>query len=239
MATYEQLRDRALGRVGCTGQSEAQTIAQVALEEAMKFVAFHVRVPSLIASATATAPADPELESNAIALDASGFNIASTYQCPDRLYVKRDNTVTDIGTPYEFLEYHHFQDLKSVPIKERSGVIESGFGDERPRFCYTITPNDKLWAQPLQEDNVLTLVYRKVPAAYSGAASPEILPMFDYILVNGAEIALKEWLREPAEISTLWSLFEAGLMRDVERYDSFLNSQRKRTQLRIHRSYRP
>lgn len=238
MATYEALRDRALAQVGLTGQTEAQTVAQTALEEAMKFVAFYVRVPSLIASATATAPADAELESNAITLGASGFNISAAYQCPDRLYVKKDSAEVNIGTPYEFLEYHHFQDLKSVPMGARPGIFDLGNYDERPRYCYTITPSSKVWAQPLSEDNVLTLVYRVSPAAYSGAATPEILGLFDYILVNAAVIALKEFLREPAEITTLWSLFEAGLMKDVQRYDLFLNSQRKRSHFRIHRSYR-
>ena len=39
MSTYDTLRDRALNRTGLLGQSEAQTVAQMALEEAMKFVA--------------------------------------------------------------------------------------------------------------------------------------------------------------------------------------------------------
>lgn len=238
MATYEALRDRALNQVGLLGQSEAQTVAQVALEEAMKFVAFHVRIPSLIASATATAPASPELESNAIAIGVGGFAVSATYQCPDRLYIKSDSTITDIGTPYDFVEYHHFQDLKSISGVARTGIFESALGDERPGFSWTVTPSDKVWASPIKENNVLTLVYRKVPAAYSGAASPEILAMFDHILVNGAVIALKEYLREPAEITTLWTLFENGLMKEVERYDLFLNGQRKRSHFKMHRSYR-
>lgn len=238
MATYEALRDRALNQVGLLGQSEAQTVAQVALEEAMKFVAFHVRIPSLIASATATAPASPELESNAIAIGGGGFAVSATYQCPDRLYIKSDSTITDIGTPYDFVEYHHFQDLKSIPGVARTGIFQSALNDERPGFSWTITPSDKVWASPIKEDNVLTLVYRKVPAAYSGAASPEILVMFDHILVNGAVIALKEYLREPAEITTLWTLFENGLMKEIERYDLFLNGQRKRSHFKMHRSYR-
>ena len=224
--------------MGGVGQTDLQTVAQAALEEAMKFVAFHVRVPSLIASATATAPASPELEANAIAIGVGGFAVSSTFQCPDRLYIKKDSSVADIGTPYEFLEYHHFQDLKSIPGATRRDIFNPAALDERPQYSYTITPSDKIWAYPIAEDNLLTLVYRKVPAAYSGAASPEILAMFDYILVNGAVIALKEFLREPTEITTLWGLFEQGLKADVERYDLFLNGQRKRSHLKIHRSYR-
>ena len=242
MATYQALRDRALSQVSCTGQSEAQTVAEVALEEAMKFAAFHVRIPSLIASATATAPASPELEANAISLTggAGTFQITSgVYQAPDRLYVKKDSSATGPGTPYRFYEYHHFLDLKSIPAGTRVGIMEPGTIDERDDYSYTINPSDKLWANPLTQGNVLTLYYRKSPAAYSAAVTPEILPLFDYILVNAAVLALKEWLREPAELTTLWALFEQGLMTDVHRYDLFLNAQRKRSHLQIHRSYRP
>lgn len=238
MSTYLQLRDAALNQVGCAGQAEAQTLAQVALQEAMKYVAFHVRVPSLIASATATAPANPTLEANAITLDTGGFNILSTFQCIDRLYIKKDSTITDIGTPYEYLEYHYFQDEKSVPANERVGIINTGAWDCRPKRSYTITPGNALWAYPLVQNNVLTLVYRIVPAVYGDSTIPEVLPMFDYILVKGAVLALKEFLREPDSITTMWDLFDQYLMTDCQRYDLFLNGQRKRTHMRIHRSYR-
>lgn len=239
MATYEALRDRALARVGLTGQTEAQTVAQAALEEAMKFVAFNVRVPSLVASATATAPASPELESNAITLGVGGFNITATYSTPDRLYVKKDSSATDYGVPYEFVEYNHYIDLKSIPGGIRSDLFSSATIDELYDRAYTITPSGKVWARPLAQNNVLTLFYRQVPAAYSGAATPEILPMFDYILVNAAELVLKEWLREPTEILDTWELYEAKLGKQVERYDRFLHGQRKRSHLKIHKSYRP
>lgn len=241
MAIYSTLRDRALGQVGCTGQTEAQAVAEVALEEAMKFVAFHVRVPSLIASATATAPASPELEANAIAIEggAGTFQIsAGVFQAPDRLYVKKDSSAVSPGTPYEFLEYHHFLDLKSIPGGTRIGIMEPGVLDERPARSWTITPSNKVWANPLTQGNVVSLYYRKSPAANTGGNTPEILPMFDYILVNGAVIALKEFLREPAELTTMWALFEQALLKDCQRYDLFLNSQRKRSHLQIHRSYR-
>lgn len=242
MSTYTALRDRALGQVGCTGQTEAQSLAAVALEEAMKFVAFHVRIASLIATATATAPASPELEANAITIEGGGgtFGVTSgVFQAPDRLYVKQDSTIVDIGVPYDFLEYDHYQDLKNIPSLLRTGVMDSSVLDERPRRSYTITPSSKIWAEPLTEGNVLTLRYRTVPAAYgAGSGTPEIMPMFDYILVKGAVLALKEWLREPEEIITMWELFEKGLLKDVQRYDNFLNSQRKRGHFRIHRSYR-
>jgi hypothetical protein len=91
---------------------------------------------------------------------------------------------------------------------------------------------------PLKEGNYLTLYYRITPAAYSGAATPEILPLFDHILCNGAELALKEWLREPDRVINMWQLFEANLMSDIQRYNEFNAGQRRRTHLKIHKSYR-
>lgn len=239
MSTYGTLRDRATARVGLTGQSEAEGIAQAALEEAMRYISFIVRVPSLVGSATATAPASPTLEANAITLDTGGFNILSSYSTPDRLYVKKSSAIVGYGTPYEFLEYNHFIDLKSLAGGARTDLFRPGLLDERPDFSYTITPANTIWAYPLTQNNVLTLFYRKTPAAYSGAATPEILPMFDYILVNAAEIVLKEWLREPAELTDMWELFEAKLGSQIRQYDLHLQSQRHRTHYRIHRSYRP
>lgn len=239
MSTYDQLRDRSLNQVQLLGASDAQIVAQIALEEAMKYVAFNVRVPSLIGSATATAPANASLEASAIDLGASGFNISSSFQCVDRLYVKKDSSTAILGTPYEYEEYNIFQDLKAVPSANRHSVFCSATSDERPRYSYTITPAGKLWAQPLTQNNVLTLFFRKVPAPYSGNNTPEILAMFDWILVNAAVLALKEWLREPEAITSLWMLFDQYLKADVEKYSLFLKGQRKRTHLKIHRSYRP
>lgn len=239
MATYSALRDRALNRVGCLDQTEAQTVAQMALEETMKLVALKVRVPGLIATATATAGASPELEANAIAIETTGFGVtAGVFMAPDRLYVKKDSSIADKGTPYEYLEYDHYVDLKSVPWGERQTLYESGLHDERPRFAWTITPSNKIWAEPLTEDNVLTLRYRKAPAAYVAGNTPEISAQFDFILVNGAELVLKEWLREPEAITTTWALLQDGLQQDIENYDIEINGQRKRKALKVHRTYR-
>lgn len=237
--TYATLRDRALSQVGCLGQSEAQIVAQTALEEAMKFVAFKVRIPSLIASATFTALASPDLEVNAIPLGSAGFNISSSYQAPDRLYIAVDSNATVPGLPYEFLEYAYFLDLQAIPSTIRIGISSPYTADDRPLYCYTITPANTVWIRSIVQGNIVTFYYRISPVAYNSSSSPEILPMFDYILVNGAVIALKEWLREPAEVTTLWSLFEAGLTPDTQKYDEFLNGQRKRSHLKVHRSYRP
>lgn len=236
--TYEQLRDAALKRVGHLGQSDTEQVAEAALEEAMKFVAYYVRIPSLIGSATATAGASPMLESNAITLSTGGFNITSTYQAPDRLNVKRTSADTDIGIPYTYYEYHVFQDLRNIPGLYRYGLSGPAVNDESSDYAYTITPDGKLWATPLAENNILTLYFRKSPAAYSGSAYPEILPLFDTILVNAAETVLKEFVREPEAIVNMWELFERHLIMDIDKYDQFINGQYNRSELKMHRSYR-
>lgn len=236
MATYQTLRDEALALVGGEGQLDLQSVAEKALYQCMKWVAFHVRVPSLTSSATATAPADAHLEDNAITLGASGFNVSSTFQCVDRLYVKNDSTTEGKGIPYDYYEYHHFLDLINIPGGYREYADSTW--DEAAEFRFTITPSNKLWAQPLSEGNVLTLFFRIEPAAYNGSGTPEILPLFNHILVEGAVLVLKEWLREPAEIMTMWNLFENGLKAQREEYDRQINGTRKRTSLRMHRSYR-
>ena len=238
MSTYQTLRDRALSRVNCVGATEAQTIAQAALEECMRFVAFHVRIASLIAKATATAPASPQLEANAITLDTGGFNVLSTFQTPDRVYSKKDSSTTGYGTPYEFREYHHFLDLQSQPMAARQGIFYPAFYDERPQYCYTITPDSKIWLAPVVVNNVITLFYRKTPAAYANQGVPEIHTLFEHILTTGAELALKEWLREPDAIISMWQLFDSNLMTQIEENDRQINGGRKRRQLKIHKSYR-
>lgn len=236
MATYQALRDEALSLVGGEGQEDLQDVAEKALYQCMKWVAFHVRILNLIGSATATAPADAHLEDNAITLGVGGFNVTSTFQCVDRLYVKHDSSTEGKGVPYDYLEYHHFLDLLNVPggYRELADVT----WDEAPEFRFTVTPSGKLWAQPLIEGNVLTLFFKKEPAAYADNGTPEILPLFNHILVEGAVLVLKEWLREPAEIMTMWNLFDNGLKSQREEYDRQINGARKRTSLRMHRSYR-
>jgi hypothetical protein len=238
MSTGQTLRDRALKQVGCLGQTEAEDFAELALEECMKFVAFNVRVPSLIGSAQATAPADPDLEASAIPIGLTGFAVSATFKAPDSLWVKKDSSAVNYGTPYDFLEYDHFLALGAIPTQIREG-FDALVASERPKHCWTITPSDKVWATPLTEGNVLTLFFRKEPAAYGDAVTPEIHALFDYILVNGAVLALKEWLREPDGVVNMWQIFRDGLAQDIADYKSHLNGRRKRSNIRIHRSYRP
>lgn len=240
MSTYDTLRDRALNFVGCFGQVEAQTVAQIVLEEAMKFVAFYVRIPSLIASSQFTIVAsNPQTEANAPTLDAAGFNVLASYQAPDRLYVKSSASADGYGVPYEYLEYHYFIDLQSIPSGGRIGVSTPGTVDERPRYSWTITPSNKVWISPLTTGNVATLFYKKNPAAYSGAGTPEILPRYDYILVDACTAVLKDWLRDPEAVTTARDIFRAKIMPDIGLYDLENSAARKRSHLKIHKSYRP
>lgn len=239
MTTYLELRDEALARVSCTGQTLAQGVAQNALKEAMKFVAFHVRVLSLISKATFTVVSTaPTLEANAIPIGVSGFAASATFQCVDRLYIAKDAAAKTPGLPYDFYEYHNFLDLNNIPDNIRWG-LNSTTGTELSPRPYTLTPSNSIWTTNIATGNVATLFYRVSPAAYADGTTPEINPLFTSILVSAAEIALKEWLREPEQMTHLWALFEAALMPDIQRYDNFVTGGRKRSHVKIHRSYRP
>ena len=213
-------------------------LAEIALAECVKFVSFHIRVAALVGSATATAPASPELESNALSIT-TDFSI-SDFRTPDRLFVKQNSSSVEKGAPYEFLEYDTALDLLYSP-SSRFGITRDSdsYGDDIPERWYTITPSNKIWARPLSEGNVLTFFYRKEPAAFVAGNTPEINPQFDWILTKGAVLAIKEAQREPDRIMSMWDLFSAGLGDDLDRYDSFLNGRRKRDEIRIHKSHRP
>lgn len=239
MATYQQLRDDVLSKTGYTGQLEATTVVEKALAEAMKFVAFNVKIASLIKKATATAPASPELESNAIAIGSGGFNI-SDFQQIDKLFVKSASATSGYGLPYDPKEYWDILELQAIPSPYNGTRLldtERSF-DDTPKRWYTQTPDDKIWCKPVKQGDILTLFYRTEPAAYNNSNTPEISSRFNYILVKAGELALKEFLREPDQISTMWDLFEAVLQKDIAKYNDALAGGRVRDSFKIHRSYR-
>jgi len=236
MTTYDGLVSTVLELCDHVGSTDAQTVANRAMALCMRYVSSRVELPSLIGSASFTWGA---LTTSAPLFTSQGFNITeSTYGSPNRLYVKRDSSATDPGIPYEFLEYVHWLDLKSaVSGGARSSLFEPPSNDERPQYAYTIDHSNALIAYPIAENNVLKFYYNKLPAAFAGGATPEIPAQFDYILINGASLYLKEWIREPADILDSYRIFQS-LNPQIEEMDSFLNARRKRRQLKLANSYR-
>lgn len=241
MSTYLQLRDRAISQISLTGNADAQEVAQIALQECMRYVAHKVRVPALLPTVAAAAPAPGG--DGVIAMTLTGtFALGSgVYQAPDRLWVAKtsgDVTALDKGTPYKYYPIEAYRDLSNIAPNFRTYIDSDSINDLDSKFRWTVDEaTGTVYIDPVEEGNYVTLQYHKSPAAYADGTTPEILPLFDYILVDGAVLALKEWLREPGEILTYRSLFRA-LDPDIEEYKRHIAGTRKRTQLRMHRSYR-
>lgn len=211
------------------GDSDAAAIAEIALEEALKYVAQKVYLPALVASATYTwGVSDTEASLS------SDFGI-SDFETPVLLLVAENASST--GVPYVFREWLEYEQIRAVPGGIRVNLTSATSYDERPDRVYTLNPSNELIAYPIKAGNVLTLYYRKSPAAYSDAGTPEMPSLFDSILVNGAVMYLKEYIREPEQIINPYKLFK-DLDEQIEELDHHLKSQRQRRPMKLSARYR-
>lgn len=223
MATYGTLKDRVLRLTEQIGVVDAGEVAKIALEEVVKYVSTKVVLPQLIGSATYTWQS-----SDTSASIAADFGV-SDYETPVRLYVD--------DVPYEYREFLVYKDLKSVPLGYRDGISSEDIYDERPQKCWTVNFSNEIELDPVSTGAVLQLYYAKPPASYSDAGTPELPARFDHILVTGAVLVLKEYLREPEQIIDYYTLFSA-LDNQIRELDIALNSLRKRNVIKIHPRYR-
>lgn len=231
--TYSQLKATVLTLCDESGSTDAGAVVEVALLETLKYIATQVEVPGLTSSAQATWGA----ATTSLSIT-SDFNI-SDFASANRLYVKKDSTSEDYGTPYDFVEFLHWHDLKSVPNNNfREYISTPARLDERPLKSWTLgLDQDDVFIDPIAENNVVTLFYNKEPAAYADGGYPEIGAKWDYLLVAGASLVLQYWLREPDIIIDHHSII-AGIDPLIAKYDSELNTRRKRDQLKISHRYR-
>ena len=236
--TYAQLKSEVLTLCDfSTAALDAGAVVEKALENVMRYVARKVELPGLIASAsfTAISATDPIPLFTAL-----GFNITqANYDSPNRLYIRNTSTATQPGQPYDYLEFMHWLELKSVPSgAPREDSLSWGSLDERPTRAYTIDLTNGMNAYPIAIGNVLTFYYNKPVTAYADAGFPELpAPSFDTLLVNGAMMVLQAWTKEPDSLVDYYSVFRA-LDPEIGDLDSFLNSRRKRSSFKIHNSYR-
>lgn len=230
--TYLQLRDRVLTFCDQVGSDDAAELVEAALEESMKYITSKIELPGLLHSAQATWGSSTT--SLSIVTD---FGVAD-YASPDRLYVKKDSTADNYGLPYDYVEWMHWHDLKSVPSGDiRDSIFSPASLDERPARAWTIENNDLIHISPYATDNVLSLFYFSEPAAYSDAGTPEIPAKWDYILVSGGVLILKEWLREGDLVVEPRTILK-GLDEQIAEMDSELSGKRKRGNLKISHRYR-
>lgn len=224
MATYSTLRGRVLSLTNQTGVTVVETIAEIGLEEAMKYVATKVELPALHKSASYT-----WLSSDTYADLATDFAV-SDFETPDVLYVNE--------IPYDFREYEEWLQLKASPTINRVNLSSPATVDERPDRVYTIDSSDRIYLDPVSEDDVLLLRYLAAPAAYGdGSGSPELPSFFDGILVAGAQRVVQQYITDPEQPISFYQLFKA-LDPQIMELDLHMKSKRQHRRIRLARSYR-
>jgi len=224
MTIYSALLAKALTLVDSTGVTQAASIGEIALEETMKYVASKVYLSGLVSSATYTYGASDTYVELSADLGISDF------ETPEHLYVD--------DVPYVFREWHTWKQLKNSPGARRTDLSSATTNDDRPLRVYTLDPNDRLYIYPISAGNVVDFYYRTSPAAYGdGSGTPEMPALFDSLLVNGAVMYLKEYIREPEQIINPYELFKK-LDPQIQELDIHLNSKRSRRQMKLARSYR-
>lgn len=235
MAIYSALKAEVLANVDHTGSLDAGLVVQNWLVSCIRYVSSRMELPALRLSTSYTLVA-ADVTAGRVSISDAGKLNATSYSTPNRLFVRSKVGDTIPGTPFEYVEFMHYLDLKASPVGSRETSLYADFNDDlRPDFPYTID-GDNLIFEDLVVGNVLTFYYMKEPAAYVDANTPEIPNEFQYILVNGATLALKEWVREPDNIMDPHSLF-SGLNEQIVQMDLFLHGRRKRSMIRIHPSY--
>jgi hypothetical protein len=225
MATYLQLKTKVLKLVEQVGSSDVAAIAEIGLEETMKFVAIRVPLASLRGTALYTWQSG-DTEAN-IATD---FGVAN-FEFAERLFVA--------NVPYAFRDYATSLDLQNTPGARRMALFEPFTQDERPAKSWTIDDSSNIIPYPVNVGNELKLRYIKSPAPYADATVPEIPTLFDFILVNGATMICKEYLL-PSEKKGLlnpYAILQA-LEPQINELDIYLHTLRKDNVIKIHPAYR-
>jgi len=232
MTTYGNLRTTVLVLADETGNSSAESIAEVGLHQTMKYVASKLELDSLVGSATHTwLSTDSDID-----LYGSDFNItdASAPLEPLDMFVGKSGTT---GLPYDYRRYLDWQRLKSVPAFEREWISLPSSIDRRPDRCFTVTPSNKveLYPEPLVGE-VVTIWYRADPADYAAGTTPEIPSNWDHILVNGAVLYVEKVIKEEEKVINPYQLFNA-LDEQIREMERSLRGPRSRPQMTVSRSY--
>lgn len=236
MSTYGQLKTEVLTLVASTGSTEVGTVVESALVSCVKYIAAQTDLPKLIKKKAYTV-IGADITAGLISITSGSKINATDFSTPNRLYVQRGGLGTFPGTPYEILEYMHYYDLASADTAGiRDSLYEARGYDLRPTFSATITPDSELIIDPIAEGDIINFFYMVEPAAYGTSTVPEVPAEFHYILVNGATMVAKEWIREPEEIIDPHTIFK-GLDKQIEKLDLYLHGRRKRSGMKVHHSY--
>jgi hypothetical protein len=231
MSTYAQLKENALIIANQEGDSTAGKIAEIALVEALKYTRSHVLLDGLIGEAEYTWLAADE----DIALGVDGFEITESPVEPIELYV---GAAGESGTVYVYRRYLDWRRLNALPGKSRGSMFEESIRDERPARCFSINADGDVVLVPKPSTGqVVTLYYHKEPAGYSAASSPEIPSKWEFILISGAVLWLKEYEKDPDMIIDPVELF-GKLDPQISRMDRALRGPRSRQRMKMAPSHR-
>lgn len=238
MATYGELKTRALRLADEVGNSDAALVAEEGLLEALRYVSTRVIVDALVGTAEYTVlGTEPEVNLQPVfELFVTDFAItdASAPLEPLVLYVRNAN---DDGIAYDYRRFLDWKRLKTVPGRNREFIFTASLRDRRPDRSFTINASNQLIVFPEpRTDQVLTFHYKKDPAPYLDATTPELPTNWQSILVNAATMYIKEMVRQPEEIINPFELF-AGLDRQIKDFEREERSRRGRPRITMHRSY--
>lgn len=236
MATYNTLKTEVLVNCDHVGSTDAGTVVEYALRTCVRYISSRTELPKLRTSKTYTV-IDADITAGSISITGASKLNATDYSTPNRLFIRRNSAATAPGQVYDYSEHMHYLEQKAFSIRgERTSLYDVGNEDLRPAYAYTIDADDNLIIDPIAVDNVITFYYMKEPAAYGSGTTPEIPSEFQYILVNGATLILKEWIREPDQIIDPHTVL-ASLNPQIEQLDLFLHGRRKRSMIKLHPSY--
>lgn len=232
--TYLQLKTDALVLTDHEGSADVGSVAEIALLEALKFVAQNVRLDSLVGEASYTLDAT-DITNQYIPLNTDGFEVADITE-PLELWVGQ--TATSDGERYEYKRYLDWRRLKNTQ-SGRSPLFGSYTNPSMASRTFTLNTSDNILIYPFPtEGKICTLFYQKEIAAYSDAGYPELNDPWDSILINGAVLYIKEFLKETMEPLNPYLLFQQ-LIPQIEELKISLDSPRTSPRLRIHSSYSP
>lgn len=230
--TYAQLKSDVLILTDNEGATDIGSVVEIALLEAMKYVASMVRLDSLTGEVQYTTDATDVTN---LYISFSDFNITDMVE-PLELYISE--SATAYGDRYE---YRRYLDWRRSYTQSRgpTPLYRDSTRSTLPVGTFTIDPSDRIKVDPFPSaSRVVTLIYQKDIAAYSDAGTPEIPSRWDSILVSGAMLWVENFLKQEKEDPITPQLLFKQLDPQIDELKITLESPRTTPQLRVHRSYK-
>jgi hypothetical protein len=228
MTTLGEIKADVLSLAESPESIEIGKVAEIGIQETLKYISSKVVLPELVRDAEVTYAAASH--NSGIAIGAGGFEVAD-FDTPLRLYV--DNVA------YDLRDYLVWKDLKT----ERNGfpgtrIYEHEREDRRPDRVWTLRYSDNLILfDPFPtEGTTIELVYIKPVDAYADANVVFLPNRFEGLVMNGALVYCKEYIREPEQIINPYQLLST-LDPQIQELKIHRDSTRPRFKMRIGKGY--